>query len=611
MGGTGQRNQSMASKKSFLIIVFLFLSVLASAAMRFVEQQGNVRAYALISRAKGIRFQMVALKGRISRSQGAYWLSGSATKALRRKFPAKKITILYRSLNSRTKAKVMKKVFPKDYLRKGAYHHKVRYRGAETFWRVCQWFTGNGANYRLVMKENRLRSSTLKLGTWITIPGKLLLTAFKPPVLREPPPSVPVSKPEAATSVSGSKTKTVQTISGNLKLLGLSPSAKRFHLKYGKDRKGEYAVYRLAKGEALYSSVVVRFTGRLDADAVHELVRVIVKRNGIRDVTDMKVGYRVKIPMEYLLPEFLPRTSKAYKEYQEDLNETEKAAQETRIGTAAHLDGVYLILDSGHGGRDSGAHYNNTWEDDYMYDIICRIKRIIETETKGHVIPTIFDKSSRYIPFELKNLKMDRDEYLRTTPMFSLNSKYVTSVGVHLRWYLANYQFARLKKSGVPGTKIVFVSFHADALYHKVNGSMVYIPSAARNLFKSSIRMTSRRYNPYLEYRSHPRYKFKRKDVQVAEGLSRKFARVLIAHLKAKGIPVHKEKPIRSHIFRSRRSRPFVPAVVKYSKPPLRCLIEVANLKNKGDATNVRNPKFREKYARAFVQALIQFYGGV
>jgi len=43
---------------------------------------------------------------------------------------------------------------------------------------------------------------------------------------------------------------------------------------------------------------------------------------------------------------------------------------------------------------------------------------------------------------------------------------------------------------------------------------------------------------------------------------------------------------------------------------PLRCLIEVANLKNKGDAANVRDPKFREKYAHAFVQALIQFYGG-
>ena len=452
-----------------------------------------------------------------------------------------------------------------------------------------------------------------EMGTWISIPKELLLPAFQPTedVSHKSPSSGSAHNPTGTPSVSNMNTNPVSASLVSSGPLQLSSEAKKYHLKYGKDREGEYAVYRLAKGEALYSSVVVRFTGRLDADSVHELVRVIVKRNKIRDVTDMKVGYAVKIPMEYLLPEFLPKTSKGFKEYEAELKETEKAARETHIGKVMHLKGIYLILDSGHGGRDCGAHYNGAWEDDYMYDIICRIKRIIETETKGHVIPTTFDKSSRYTPIELKNLKMDTDEYLRTTPMFPLNSRYVTSVGVQLRWYLANYEYERLKKTGVSGTNILFVSFHADALYHKVTGSMVYIPSAARNLFKSSIRMRSKRYAPYLEYRSHPRYKYRRKDVQASEGLSRKFARVVISQLRTKGIPVHREQPIRSYIFRSRRSRPFVPAVVKYTETPVRCLIEVANLKNKGDAENVRNPKFREKYARAFVQALIQFYGGI
>jgi len=602
----------MAFRRTFLIF-FLLLPVFVSASTRFVEQKGDIRAYALISRSRGIRLQLVAVKGRISRSDASHWLTGNAGTALRRHFPTKKITISYAHLNSRSTAILMKTVFPRDSFRKGVYHHRVTYRGAETFWRLSEWFTGIGTNYRAIMKANRLKSSTLKLRTWISIPKELLLPAFLPAEdvsHKSPSPKSAQNSTNKAPAVD----LNAQPVSASLVSSGpleLSPEAKKYHLKYGKDREGEYAVYRLAKGEALYSSVVVRFTGRLDADSVHELVRVIVKRNRIRDVTDMKVGYAVKIPMEYLLPEFLPKTSKRFKEYEADLKETEKAAQETRIGRVSHLKGVYLILDSGHGGRDSGAHYNGAWEDDYMYDIICRIKRIIETETKGHVIPTTFDKSSRYTPIELKNLKMDRDEYLRTTPMFPLNSRYVASVGVHLRWYLANYQYERLKKTGVPGTNILFVSFHADALYHKVTGSMVYIPSAARNLFKSSIRMRSRRYKTYLEYRSHPQYKYRRKDVQVAEGLSRKFARVVISQLKAKGIRTHKEQPIRSYIFRSRRSRPFVPAVVKYSEPPLRCLIEVANLKNKGDAENVRDPKFREKYARAFVQALIQFYGGL
>jgi len=584
----------MAFRRTFLII-FLLLPVFVSASTRFVEQKGDVRAYALISRSRGIRLQLVAVKGTISRSEASHWLTVNGATRLRRYFPTKKITISYTHLNSRSTAILIKGVFPKDSFEKGAYHHKVSYRGAETFWRLSEWFTGNGANYRAIMRANRLRSSTLKWGTWISIPKELLLPAFQPLAKAE-------SKPVTLAPVSATL--------GNPAELGLSLEAEQFHLTYGKDQDGEYAVYQLEKGEALYSSVVVRFTGRLDADSVHELVRVIVKRNKIRDVTDMKVGYAVKIPMEYLLPEFLPKTSKGFKEYEAELKETEKAAQETHIGKVMHLKGVYLVLDSGHGGRDSGAYYNRAWEDDYIYDIICRIKRIIETETKGHVIPTTFDKSRRYTPIESENLKMDHDEFLRTTPMFPLNSRYVTSVGVHLRWYLANYEYERLKKTGVSGTNIVFVSFHADALYHKVTGSMVYIPSAARNLFKSSIRMRGKSYAPYLEYRSHPQYKYRRKDVQVSEGLSRKFARVIISQLKTKGIPVHQEQPIRSYIFRSRRSRPFVPAVIRYSKPPLRCLIEVANLKNKGDAENVRDPKFREKYARAFVQALIQFYGG-
>jgi len=609
MGGAGERNQSMASRKTFLIC-FLLFSIAATAATRFVEQRGKVRAYALISRSRGIRLQLVAVQGRVKLSDSLHWLSERSQRKLRRKFPTRKITISYGSLNSRAKKILMNKAFPKDSFRRGVYRHKVVYRGAETFWRLGEWFTGNGANYRAIMKMNRIKSSTLKLGAWISIPKQLLLPAFLP---QERPLSKPVlgkPKPEPLQPVSRTTANPVPVSKLGSKITELSPDAKRFHLKYGKDKEGAYAVYRLAKGEALYSSVVVRFTGRLDADAVHELVRIIVKRNKIPDVTDMKVGYPVKIPMEYLLPEFLPRTTKAFKEYQEELKETEKAAQETRIGTATHLNGVYLILDSGHGGRDTGAKYNGAWEDDYMYDIICRIKRIIEKETKGHVLPTTFDKSSRYTPIDKKNLHMDRDEYLRTTPMFPLNSKYVTSVGVHLRWYFANYQYERLKKTGVPGTNIVFISFHSDALYHKVTGTMVYIPSASRKLFRSHVMMKSGKYKPYLEYRSHPMYKFSRKKVQVAEGLSRKFARVLIAQLKAKGIPTHKEKAIRSYIFRSRRSRPFVPAVVRYSKMPLRCLIEVANLKNKGDAANVRDPKFREKYAHAFVQALIQFYGG-
>ncbi len=67
-------------------------------------------------------------------------------------------------------------------------------------------------------------------------------------------------------------------------------------------RIGEYAVYRLQRGEALYSAVVVRFTGQLLAVQVNETAMEIAARSGIDDVTDISVGYPVKIPLDLLLP---------------------------------------------------------------------------------------------------------------------------------------------------------------------------------------------------------------------------------------------------------------------------------------------------------------------
>jgi N-acetylmuramoyl-L-alanine amidase len=38
-------------------------------------------------------------------------------------------------------------------------------------------------------------------------------------------------------------------------------------------------------------------------------------------------------------------------------------------------------------------------------------------------------------------------------------------------------------------------------------------------------------------------------------------------------------------------------------------LVEVANLTNKDDADNLRDPAFRERYARAVVKGIQTYYG--
>src|SRR5262249_907725 len=58
---------------------------------------------------------------------------------------------------------------------------------------------------------------------------------------------------------------------------------------------------------ALPISVVVRFTGRVDVQDVNDLAAQIARRSGIDDVTSIAIGYKVKIPLDALLPEYLPR----------------------------------------------------------------------------------------------------------------------------------------------------------------------------------------------------------------------------------------------------------------------------------------------------------------
>ncbi len=104
-------------------------------------------------------------------------------------------------------------------------------------------------------------------------------------------------------------------------------------------------------GEALYSSVVVRFTGRVFAADVNALAAQIAQRSGIRDVTDIPIGYRVKISFDLLQPEFLPEGHAKRREYEESLRASARFSNQIKV---LGLAGITVILDAGHGGQDVG-----------------------------------------------------------------------------------------------------------------------------------------------------------------------------------------------------------------------------------------------------------------
>ncbi len=573
MGKIFKRREKMG-KKSILTLLFVFLHSTSLFSITFrLERTSDYSIYVSLTSKSGIVLSVKSnRKIRVSTVLKKIADSSYYSKLLRinGKYSSK-IYLRYEYLNDEYKKAVLKKLFPGDYFKEGYYVHKVKYSGKESLWRVAVWFTGNGANYKEIRRINGLKTNKLPVNFRIRIPESMLFPFLKPQTAKK--------------------------------------SVRKNILEYGKDKQGEYAIYRLKKGEALYSSVVVRFTGRLDAESVMELAYEIARRSGIKDVTDIPVGYPVKIPLKYLLPEYLPEHSEKYKKYEKDLKESEILASMEKIEKTPNLEGVFVILDSGHGGSDTGAMYNGVWEDDYMYDIMCRVKRILESETKAFVYHTVYDKSSKFKVFNKKKLKLDRDEYLLTSPrLFPLKSKNVSKAGVNLRWYIANHINSTLiTKKGVPPSKIVFISLHADALYKKVRGAMVYIPYAGLYRKKAAYKPHIYR-NKYNEVKTCPVYYFSKKEVQISEGLSRKMAKILIKKLKENRIPVHKDKPVREFIFRSRYSRPFVPAVLRYNKVRVKMLIEVANLKNRKDAKNVKKPSFREKFAKSIVEALKEFY---
>jgi N-acetylmuramoyl-L-alanine amidase len=463
----------------------------------------------------------------------------------------------------------LRAIFPEDRPVEGGYRHHPGRARAETYgqglWQVALWFTGHGENWTEIAAANGLTGPELPAEQALRIPEQLLLPLFR----------------RVERSDDG-------------------------RLTYGRDGDGPFAVYRLKRREALYSAVVLRYTGLVDHADVQRAAQRVAQRSGIADPKDIPVGYPVKIPFDLLSVEHLPKNNP--RRVVARVSETELASVAVARGPKS-LRGVHVLLDPGHGGKDMGAITNGVWESDYVYDIACRVKRRLERSTGAKVWMLLEDSEHGCKVFESTKIPRNQKELVMTDPPHRNKGGASTRMGVNLRWYLANAIFRRLTgEQDTDPRKVVFLSLHADSLHPSLRGGMVYTPGERFRRRKYGVHGGS--YRRFAEVRSAKRVSVARDARLREEKISTRLAEKILEAYEKEKLPVHDKEPIRNHIVRSLRGRTrrYVPAVLGGNLIPTKVLVETLNLNNDEDAKLMSDPEGRERVARALVQGLESFF---
>ena len=478
--------------------------------------------------------------------------------------PSRTRTILlpYPGLSDETRLAAVRALFPSDARATIGWLHAAV--GTEPLASIASWFTGDERLAVRLAELNGLTGPFVTRGTLVKVPVEYLLAPFRDaePIPDEEPP----------------------------------------RLEYGSDAKGKYAVYRLKRKEALYSAVVVRFTGRLHAADVIQLALDIALRSGIDDVHGIPVGFPVKIPLELLSEEYLPpddpKTAARERERAE-------AALFANPAKARGLAGVRVVIDAGHGGRDTGTLHHGVWESTYVYDVASRLRNVLLGTTRAEVVMMTREPGIGWEIPDRDRLPDRKARILLTDPPYTLTNP---TAGVNLRWYLANAILRRPGPGGkpIPPERTVFISLHADSLHPSVRGAMAYVPG--ERFLRSSYGRATPFYRTFREVRDEPVVSFTKKERVLAEGASTSLAEKLIGAFRRRNLPVHQFRPVRTHVIRS--GREWVPAVLRYNKIPNRVLFELSNLSNDEDRELTLTRAFRQQSAEALAEGLLAFFGG-
>ena len=107
-------------------------------------------------------------------------------------------------------------------------------------------------------------------------------------------------------------------------------------------------------------------------------------------------------------PEFLPASDPRRQEW--DQNRA-ASAQYSNTVQASRLEGITVILDAGHGGEDPGTNHQGTWESVYVYDVMLRVKALLEQTTAADVLTP---PHHAYTELLLKSVPELRGDWLDT-----------------------------------------------------------------------------------------------------------------------------------------------------------------------------------------------------
>ena len=506
----------------------------------------------------------------------------------RRLYRNRFITFPLKVINGSIRSSALKAVFFKDKAGIGYWKHRVTFAW-ETTSMIAGLFTKEGIKAGHLVRYNKMRNkgNILKKGDVIKIPWKWV-------------------SPE----------------------LSLRPVSLKPPLKLKQDKSGKfYAHYQMKHGETLYSSVVIRFTGRLLNDEVNHVANKLLKLNNISDAKLIQTRQKIRIPLEWLSEEYLgsqtndvssrktsvKKTNKkktkkiksskavASKKKLKRGKSTQKAvAQKTKSKRKNNVHKIHVILDSGHGGRDPGATAGSLknkdliYEDEVVYDISKRMSKLFKKQ--GIIVhPTLSDPNQKQ-PIRYLSHSHDRDERLLVTPNYLTRN---ARIGVNMRVYLVNHIFKNLRKKKVPSENILFISLHGDALHSSLSGAMVYFPDS--RLRRGRFNMSSKIYRKRKEYSTNLTYK--PRDNKYSEKLSKSFGKNIINEFRELGLRTHRvSSAVRGYLYR--KGKKTLPAVLRYSMVPTSVLVEIANLNNRLDRRDLLKSKTRQKIAKAITNSV-------
>jgi len=506
----------------------------------------------------------------------------------RRLYRNRFITFPLKVINGSIRSSALKAVFFKDKSGIGYWKHRVTFAW-ETTSMIAGLFTKEGIKAGHLVRYNKMRNkgNILKKGDVIKIPWKWI-------------------SPELS-----------------LRQVSLKPP-----LKLKQDKSGKlYAHYQMKHGETLYSSVVIRFTGRLLNDEVNHVANKLLKLNNISDAKLIQTRQKIRIPLEWLSEEYLgsqtndvssrktsvKKTNKkktkkiksskavASKKKLKRGKSTQKAvAQKTKSKRKKNVHKIHVILDSGHGGRDPGASAGSRknkdiiYEDEVVYDISKRMSKLFKKQ--GIIVhPTLSDPNQKQ-PIRYLSRSHDRDEHLLVTPRYLTRN---ARIGVNMRVYLVNHIFKNLRKKKVPSENILFISLHGDALHSSLSGAMVYFPDS--RLRRGRFNLSSKIYRKRKEYST--KLTFKPRDNKYSEKLSKSFGKVIIDEFRELKLRTHRvSSAVRGYLYR--KGKKTLPAVLRYSMVPTSVLVEIANLNNRLDRRDLLKSKTRQQIAKAITNSV-------